>query len=113
MSLTWNGDAALRSIQAHLDTNARAALKMIVDEMTAVVGSPYPPASNPGEPPHRRTGDLRSSISFTYANGKGQIAATSEHAGLLEYGTQKMSPRPFFFSTIAENEGEFMEILGG
>ena len=59
----------------------------------------YPPASVPGMPPHKRSGELESSITSKVIKGSNKveahISANADYAVHLEYGTSKMAPRPF------------------
>jgi hypothetical protein len=73
------------------------------------ISTPYPPASQPGEPPHERSGELMRSIQAAAAN-KGQVSVFSDcpHAVFVEYGTERMAPRPFIGS-----EAEYLRSHGG
>ena len=61
-------------------------------------------ASAPGEAPTVLTGDLRASIThFVGIVGNtvaGIVSTNMEYAPALEFGTRKMSPRPFMRHTI-------------
>lgn len=74
----------------------------LVEEIRAEIGTPYPPASKPGTPPHLRTGNLRDrtdSVVVSNVNG-GEITLTLEnsaaYAAFLRDGTSKMAARDFF-----------------
>lgn len=92
---------ALGSAMAELGQAQAAALK-------ESISIPYPPASRPGEPAHRRTGKLHDGVSFEM-NQRGDyaelrlVSARSERPKVpfwLNYGTlnpdgtQRMAPRP-------------------
>jgi HK97 gp10 family phage protein len=53
--------------------------------------------SDPFEPPHTDTGKLRQSIKFDMAtNGEsGRVGSNLKYAAWLEFGTEKMAPRPW------------------
>ena len=61
------------------------------------IGTPYPPASTPGQPPHRRTGNLHDNLRITAdTTGAGALNVwTVPYGPFLEGGTSKMAPRPF------------------
>ena len=83
-------ETGLRSIQAEIKA-----------EVQALIATPYPPPSAPFRPPHRRTGKLQSGITVTVEKGaRGRAAAlvvksNQVYGPMLEFGTSKMSPRPF------------------
>lgn len=62
MALRWNGSAVSKQIEGlawkELKAWAQAAVKLHQKNLN----TPYPPASKPGEFPHRRTGKLRRSV---------------------------------------------------
>jgi hypothetical protein len=68
------------------------------DKLREVLGSDYPPASAPGEPPRRRTGDLLESYQVD-ARVEGETVVVMmtpgvPYADMLEYGTGSMDARP-------------------
>jgi hypothetical protein len=85
--------AAMESVGVEIEATAKARIAIN-----------YPPASSPGEPPHRRTGELqagvfhyteetvsgvRTTISYGRAGGPPQVPEW------LQYGTARMRARPF------------------
>ena len=67
-----------------------------------LIDTPYPPASRPGNPPHRRTGNLEAGIEHTEsADGTEMVLSSKRAEGdprvpmFLEFGTSKMAARPY------------------
>lgn len=58
----------------------------------------YPPSSDPGENPHRRTGDLKEKVEYEIQQTGSvtmlTVTETSDHAAFLENGTSRMAARP-------------------
>lgn len=80
----------------------------------------YYTASAPGEPPARRTGNLRlrwSGDLKTEHTGQNEIKLTAilesdtKYAGFLENGTSKMLPRPFVQKILNEAEPDVEKIF--
>jgi hypothetical protein len=67
----------------------------VVDKVREAISKPYPPASSPGNPPHRRTGALWRSIFATEGNDRVTVAASEPHGEYLQRGTRRMAARPF------------------
>ncbi|TGU44635.1 hypothetical protein EN788_22220 [Mesorhizobium sp. M2D.F.Ca.ET.145.01.1.1] len=65
-------------------------------------------ASAPGQAPAGDTGDLASKIGTAVDADKmtGTVEFYSAHAKMLEYGTQRMSPRPFARVALADKSEE-------
>jgi len=66
-------------------------------------------ASRPGDPPAPDTGALRRSLASEVsrkADGLvGEISANKEYAGPLEFGTEKIKPRPFMSLLLGKYRG--------
>jgi HK97 gp10 family phage protein len=65
-------------------------------------------ASSPGNPPAIDTGRLRQGLRTEYnqADLSGTAIASTEYAASLEFGTEKMAPRPFMRPALANRREE-------
>lgn len=68
--------------------------------VSASIDTPYPPASSPGESPHKRTGNLQAGVA--HVDGPDSTVIVSNRAegdplvpAYLEFGTHKMAARPY------------------
>jgi HK97 gp10 family phage protein len=87
---------------------------MLSNEMKILVNEPFPPASEDGEPPHKRTGTLQRSIQhWPVENKTVQVGSDSEYAPHLEFGTKKMGARPFIRRALNEQKKEIVKIIQG
>ena len=88
-----------RAVMSAMDSGMSQASRHMVGVAQALVSTPFPPASSPGDPPHRRTGKLRSSIKYKKKRvGLYNITAGDAkafYAEDLEYGKIRVAPRPF------------------
>jgi HK97 gp10 family phage protein len=57
-------------------------------------------ASAPGEAPATDTGRLASSMSANIDGLRAEVSANTNYAAELEFGTQRMQPRPFMLPAI-------------
>ena len=73
-------------------------------------------ASSPGEPPAVATGQLRQSVRTQVDNSSsmviGYVGSTLIYAPCLEFGTKKMSPRPWLKPSFDKSVDKLREILG-
>jgi len=97
---TWRGYEFATTVAAPLvERRMRRASAEVVGDLRQRISTPYPPASRPGSPPHRRTGRLRASIESTLFRDLRAIVArftaTVRYAKFLQHGTRKMAARPF------------------
>jgi HK97 gp10 family phage protein len=111
--MTWHGDEFLAAVRARLASNLGDAGEMLADEMAASVGQPYPPASSPGDEPHRRTGNLQASITSELDAEALRVTVGSpvEYALYLELGTHRMAARPFVYRALANNADAIVSIV--
>jgi hypothetical protein len=92
----------------------------IEDSIAAKISDAYPPASVPGEQPHRRTGALRAGLSHSadYTDHGAQVTIYVVRDGAdplipvhLEFGTKFMAARPFMQPARDEWAGLLSSIL--
>lgn len=72
-------------------------------------------ASAPGDPPAPRTGILRKTIKWQVegegAETEGLVGSDQKYAPALEYGTSKMSPRPWLRPAFQNSEAKVKQIF--
>jgi len=75
----------------------------------------YPPASEPNNPPHLRTGDLQAGCTVTpdFENNRMgvDIKSSIEYSEFLEFGTTQMAPRPFIRPEAERVKEDLTEII--
>ena len=103
--LRWNGAAAVELVKQRASANARRAATLLHEAVVDALSTPAPPASRPGEPPHRRRGDLvRGVLLYLDAASMRWTVAISprlaKRARALELGTRAIRPRPFLSATV-------------
>jgi hypothetical protein len=78
-------------------------------------GKPYyPNPSRPGEPPRRRTGNLRNKLEVRSVPEGAEILIPAEigYGPLLDKGTTNIQPRPWIFVTITKMIDQLRKICG-
>lgn len=105
--LKWYGGRRSWEIRAVIADTMELAAAHIVRKIKASLNTPYPPASSPGEEPHRRTGTLRSSVDY-WINRKTLevdigVNIDAPYWQHLEFGTVNMEARPFLRTNIMKN----------
>jgi hypothetical protein len=81
----------------------------IVSGIQQDISTPYPPASTPGTPPHKRTGNLIAQTNHEVITtiGSGRITLTvfnsAAYAAYLRDGTSRMGARDFFRESSLDN----------
>lgn len=95
-----------RIIQRKRQVMAKA-FDAVTKEMTAAlrkkIDKPYPPASAPGRPPHKRTGFLQLNT-LVSRKGRSIFVKTPQYGVFLEGGTSRMRARPFIRNTINDQK---------
>jgi HK97 gp10 family phage protein len=78
----------------------------------AVSGANHMP-SNPGQPPNADTHFLDTNIE-TEIGGPGLVTITSKapYSAALEYGTSRISPRPFMSPAVQRNRKKVVQMVG-
>lgn len=83
------------------ETGLRSIAGEVKAQTQALIAKPFPPASRPLQPPHKRSGRLQGGITVTVEKGtRGRAAAivvksNQVYGPMLERGTRKMAKRPF------------------
>lgn len=111
MTIVWNEGALQELLNGPSGPVARDLGRRAVaveSEMKRLVNESFPPASTPGESPHKRTGRLQTSIAWRLGEDAqglyAQIGSSVEYAIYLEQGTDQMAARPFMKRAL-ENLG--------
>jgi hypothetical protein len=83
------------------ESGIRSIAREVKAETQALIDTPYPPASKPLTPPHKRSGKLHGGITVvveTASRGKAAalvIKSDAPYANWVDKGTRKMVQRPF------------------
>lgn len=127
----WNGKAAAEAVAmqtARALTRATLLVQRHARELVNVPGPtkthPENPPSAPGEPPHKRTGNLQNSIQAelpTMLELVGRVGLPLHDGGgvslaygrWLELGTVKMQPRPYLRRALYDKAGEIAAMFKG
>lgn len=92
-------DTIMDGLNAVVASTLEEGLKDAAADWKELVSEPYPPASAPGNAPHRRSGDLQASIHYAVQNIlkdviDGYVASDVFYDVYLRDGTPRMAPRP-------------------
>lgn len=94
----------IEGLKARIYAVIDPALRAEEEQLRKDISTPWPPASAPGQPPHRRTGRLHTGImKFTgiHGNSVRGIMVSQRPGGdpavpsYLEHGTNRMAARPY------------------
>jgi HK97 gp10 family phage protein len=103
-SFKWEGGKVTAKVHNALADAIDYAASRLVKRIRRVLNIPYPPASSPGSPPHRRSGLLRSSVYYEMSRRRLVAYLRVDEAAFywrfLEYGTSRMAARPFLGVTV-------------
>lgn len=66
----------------------------LAKEIKQISSDPYPPASKPGKPPHRRSGKFVSGVHVIRTTNGALVRFYAPYSKFLIYGTKHMDPRP-------------------
>lgn len=85
---------------------ANDLLSLMLQDARDRLAEAYPPASQPGEYPHRRSGDLLASTNGEVIIEPGEVrlvmGSDMPYSILLEEGTETMEPRPMWGPLVAD-----------
>lgn len=101
-TVVWNHSALDAFVNGPNGAIARDLARRAVNVETQAkinLNQSFPPASVPGEPPHKRSGRLQTSVTWQLGQDSiglyAIIGSNVEYAEYLELGTDKMAPRPW------------------
>lgn len=121
MSSWYDDSAFLGGVRDKLVRNVTAAGEQLAKIQRQSLNTPYPPASAPGESPHRRTGDLQASVTSEVDETDGdrvtaRVGTPLAYGRYLEFGTGRqseksqpnhplsgMAPRPWLRRSLLNN----------
>lgn len=112
--VTWNGAAVLEAMTRRIDARLDRAAEQIAVRMRGNLETPYPPASSPGESPHRRTGNLQGQVQVVKpAPLVRQVGSNARYAAFLELGTSRMAARPWALKSLMEGSQDLVQAVAG
>jgi len=107
----WRGEQIIREAEMASTPLIAGKAAILADAMRAEVQEPYPPASAPGEFPHKRTGGLLANIvSGIVGPGHAMAGCDTPLALWLEFGTSRMEARPFIRPAVLNNRHQFSRV---
>jgi HK97 gp10 family phage protein len=109
MTVQWFGSRVTETIRAATVQGLNRGVEDVANEAVSLIlntpksgriyrrGGVAHQASAPGEAPASDTGQLVASVTTSVDEGNltGNVNFGSDHAAVLEYGSSRMSPRPF------------------
>ena len=108
-------------LEHHMLGSMEEACKMIEDDAKDAIGTyryGWPPlgeaaVAKHGDTPLLDTGALKDSIQHTVVSPhEGYVGTNVEYAKYQEFGTSKISPRPFLGGAVEAKSAEFVECFG-
>ncbi len=111
----WRGKKATTAIRRQVSDGVREITVAVRNQAREIISTPYPPASAPFDPPHRRTGDLLRSIKASFPDDLTGIVSAGgggvDYAATLEFGGHIIE-RPFMrpaFDEVTSRAKEFFK----
>jgi hypothetical protein len=113
--VTWNADLALGPLWDALAAGLDRGGRHLVESIRRAVAQPFPPASAPGQPPHRRTGTYQASFDHAVDADhlKLYVGSDDPKAAGLELGTSRVAARPAIMPTLLAEADEIARQIGG
>lgn len=120
----WRGEEVKKVLAATIDKKLEVAAILVKNHAQVLVSQPSPPASLPGEPPHKDTGRLRASITYKVDKGQGvaRVGSNLAYAKILELGSSRrtkkgtiviLAARPWLRRAFIESYATIRKIFGG
>lgn len=123
-------EAILAGYVSRLSRGLDRAMDFLRDEVKQSLAVNYPPASSPGDPPHRRTGHLQQGVTSHHAEFKagmlvgavGVDLGTVPYARRLELGfvgtdslgrRYNQAPRPYLRPGLRNNQERIRQMITG
>lgn len=107
----WNPDLVVNEAVEKLHPKIAKAARAVKRDIQDAISIWGPPRSLPGEPPHRDTGALWKSFYVDEPEkGAADIGSDSPYVLYLEFGTDKMEPRPHMRVNLIKNQHRFSKI---
>lgn len=101
-AIAWNLPALHSFINSPTGGVARDLSRRAVaveSRAKTLLNDSFPPPSSPGEPPHKRSARLQTSITWALGEDSlgvyAEVGTNVEYAIYLELGTDRMAARPF------------------
>lgn len=94
----WHDRAFMRRLETANERDLGRMAAWGARRAKQTLSEPYPPASKPGEAPHRRTGRLRASVDFEQVEKyrwRWGVVFGLKYGRYLEEGTTRMDARPY------------------
>ena len=105
-------ERAPEKIQRHIGRGLLELAARFTETVQASISESSPPPSEPGEPPHLRTGALRRSVQIVKAEpDEVTVEVSAPYGAHLEFGTSRMEPRPFVSPALNAAALEAAEIV--
>lgn len=115
MPIKWFGNLFKSKFDREMERRFEQCGAVVSRHAKQLVGVQYPPASSPGNPPHRRTGAFQQSITYEVRKRSGQpavrIYSTSPYGDFLNDGTSRMAARPWRQRSYRETVQQVTNIL--
>ena len=116
VTLRWHQDRVVSRVRAQTMQRAQVAATVLERNVKSRLGTPYPPASRPGQPPHRRSGALQRGVQATARlinrfRVRVAVMIAAFYAPFLQRGTRRMARRPI--TGYAEDARAVVDILSG
>src|SRR3990167_603551 len=105
-------ERAPEKIQQHIGRGLLELAARFTETVQASISESSPPPSEPGEPPHLRTGALRRSVQIMKAEpDEVTVEVSAPYGAHLEFGTSRMEPRQFVSPALNATALEAAEIV--
>jgi hypothetical protein len=111
--LVWNGEKISAQIHSAIDRRLDSAAIHLVNVAKQSLSTHYPPASQPGYPPHKRSNRLRGSVTWA-PNGRfvRRVGTNVWYGKRLEEGDSGVEARPWLRPAFMAERLKMERIIG-